>query len=421
MNLQNFLAFLIFMIAMFYTQADYILSANNKNTVSKYWKTCANSWKYIYGNYEICSDKASKPCILQTDYYPIKDRIYRIFIDIKTTYPKLCKTETYCDTFLDIHYYFGKVTDSPSFKLLETINAKSEKRYPRVLSSKLSLDLEDQYSGLYIAISHRNGTCASITNLKLTFHKCSIFSTKNLAIFSSKNAPSSRNKEIINGKCVQNAEEINGNEDILQTCYSNGSYVFKGRCICNKGYERKENTCSKCLTGKFKASNENTECKSCGSNTVQSENNRLTCPCKDGYFRLPSEKQNDHANCYTAGLIKNFKYSNYTDGSVTITWSPSFNHPNNPEVYIVAINDTTTKTKKRQLKFESNEFTTTVDIKVTTEVNIEGRNYCGPTHEERVYVHENRYLSAGNSLNSNKSLLTSIIMVFRCLYMETFI
>ena len=68
--------------------------------------------------------------------------------------------------------------------------------------------------------------------------------TQYLVKFKEYNAPNrSVGEETHKGDCTSNSININGKE-LSVTCKWDGTVTTSGECVCKKGYEKKESTCS---------------------------------------------------------------------------------------------------------------------------------------------------------------------------------
>ena len=219
----------------------YIKSENGENTVSRTWKKSKGSWKYIYSNWEICTQSSSNQFdILDTPYYPVLDRnIKKMTVAIETTFPKSCKGEMKCKLWLNI--FIEEKTNPLSYRYLKSMEIIAEKKYFRQSYRRhiihVSLFKIKVGSVLKFRIQRYNGSCASISNFHLYYHQCETFSKKHLIVNKLYYEPDTVTGEVsIKGQCIDNAVQDERYDGLLQKCYANGTYDFHGICICNKGY-----------------------------------------------------------------------------------------------------------------------------------------------------------------------------------------
>ena len=105
-------------------------------------------------------------------------------------------------------------------------------------------------NGLYLAVVDR-GSCTSITRISVFYYICPE-QTVNLVHYPETVAPPFENpqdREAI-GVCINNASQVSA--DLILECKIGGEWEenLNATCLCNPGYEEKENSCSGKFTSK---------------------------------------------------------------------------------------------------------------------------------------------------------------------------
>uniref|UniRef100_A0A3Q3CYD0 receptor protein-tyrosine kinase n=1 Tax=Haplochromis burtoni TaxID=8153 RepID=A0A3Q3CYD0_HAPBU len=140
--------------------------------------------------------------------------------------------------------------------------------------------------GFYLAFQDI-GACIALLSVRV-FYKTCPGTVQNLATFpetvaGGENQPLTK----VSGVCVDNAAS---EESPRIYCTEEGKWAVQvGQCQCKPGYEEVKDACQECRPGSFKAEASSDACEPCPANTDTLEHGAVLCPCKDGFFRAPTD------------------------------------------------------------------------------------------------------------------------------------
>uniref|UniRef100_A0AAY4B6G7 receptor protein-tyrosine kinase n=1 Tax=Denticeps clupeoides TaxID=299321 RepID=A0AAY4B6G7_9TELE len=172
--------------------------------------------------------------------------------------------------------------------------------------------------GFYLAFQDI-GACVALFSVRVYYKTCPT-TVKGLASFPETVASGEALRKVT-GACVENAVS---EDQPLIFCTTDGEWVVPmGQCQCLPGYEPVDDACRECSSGSFKSAVSSGRCEACPENTEPSSPGALICPCKEGFYRaptdpsstacsgLPSEPLNLAATMTTAAA-----------GRLTLSWNP---------------------------------------------------------------------------------------------------
>ncbi|XP_034446511.1 ephrin type-A receptor 2 isoform X1 [Hippoglossus hippoglossus] len=140
--------------------------------------------------------------------------------------------------------------------------------------------------GFYLAFQDI-GACVALLSVRVYYKTCAS-TVKSLATFP-ETVAGGENPALkeVSGVCVDNAVS----EELPRIyCTVDGEWVVPvGQCQCRPGYEEIKNTCQECQPGFFKADALSDKCEQCPTNTQRLDSGALFCPCKDGFYRAPTD------------------------------------------------------------------------------------------------------------------------------------
>uniref|UniRef100_A0A3Q4I2I6 receptor protein-tyrosine kinase n=1 Tax=Neolamprologus brichardi TaxID=32507 RepID=A0A3Q4I2I6_NEOBR len=140
--------------------------------------------------------------------------------------------------------------------------------------------------GFYLAFQDI-GACIALLSVRV-FYKTCPGTVQNLATFpetvaGGENQPLTK----VSGVCVDNAAS---EESPRIYCTEEGKWAVQvGQCQCKPGYEEVKDACQECRPGSFKAEASSDACEPCPANTDTLQHGAVLCPCKDGFFRAPTD------------------------------------------------------------------------------------------------------------------------------------
>ncbi|XP_060931283.1 ephrin type-A receptor 2 isoform X2 [Limanda limanda] len=140
--------------------------------------------------------------------------------------------------------------------------------------------------GFYLAFQDI-GACVALLSVRVYYKTCAS-TVKSLASFP-ETVAGGENQALreVNGDCVDNAVS---EERPRIYCTVDGEWVVPvGQCQCRAGYEEVKDTCQECQPGFFKTDALSDKCEQCPTNTQRLDSGALFCPCKDGFYRAPTD------------------------------------------------------------------------------------------------------------------------------------
>ncbi|XP_039606726.1 ephrin type-A receptor 5 isoform X4 [Polypterus senegalus] len=188
---------------------------------------------------------------------------------------------------------------------------------------KLNTEVRDvgplSKKGFYLAFQDV-GACIALVSVRVYYKKCPSV-IRNLALFPDTitGADSSQLLEV-SGSCVNNSV---ADEPPRMHCSAEGEWLVPiGKCMCQAGFEEKNNTCQVCRPGFFRASTQSLACSKCPPHSYTHRDASTACVCEDGYFRRDSDPPN--MACTRPPSAPRSAISNVNETSVFLEWlSPS--------------------------------------------------------------------------------------------------
>ncbi|XP_046881577.1 ephrin type-A receptor 2a [Hypomesus transpacificus] len=169
--------------------------------------------------------------------------------------------------------------------------------------------------GFYLAFQDM-GACVALLSVRVYYKMCPA-TVRNLAAFPETVADALREVE---GACVEHAIS-QGSPRIY--CTAKGEWVVPvGQCQCLGGYEAIGDSCRACTQGSFKPAASNESCEICPANTKASSPGALLCPCKDGFYRSPSDPPTSACSALPSAPRDLSSTTLSADGRLQLSWAP---------------------------------------------------------------------------------------------------
>uniref|UniRef100_A0A6I8Q5Y1 receptor protein-tyrosine kinase n=1 Tax=Xenopus tropicalis TaxID=8364 RepID=A0A6I8Q5Y1_XENTR len=184
---------------------------------------------------------------------------------------------------------------------------------------KLNTEIRDvgplTKKGFYLAFQDL-GACIALVSVRVYYKKCPSV-VRNLAVFPDTitGADSSQLLEV-SGLCVNNSVK---EEAPKMHCSAEGEWLVPiGKCMCEEGYEEKNNTCQACPMGFFKSSPQSLMCSKCPPHSYTNEEGSTFCVCEDRYYRRESDPYT--MSCTRPPSAPRNAISNINETSVFLEW-----------------------------------------------------------------------------------------------------
>ncbi|XP_063314805.1 ephrin type-A receptor 5 [Pelobates fuscus] len=169
--------------------------------------------------------------------------------------------------------------------------------------------------GFYLAFQDV-GACIALVSVRVYYKKCTSV-VRNLALFPDTitGADSSQLLEV-SGLCVNNSVT---DESPKMHCSAEGEWLVPiGKCMCQEGYEEKNNTCQPCRPGFFKSSPQSVTCNKCPPHSYAQEEGSTFCFCEEHYYRRESDPYT--MACTRPPSAPRNAISNINETSVFLEW-----------------------------------------------------------------------------------------------------
>ncbi|KAM6206296.1 ephrin type-A receptor 5 isoform 9-T10 [Sarcoramphus papa] len=169
--------------------------------------------------------------------------------------------------------------------------------------------------GFYLAFQDV-GACIALVSVRVYYKKCPSV-IRNLARFPDTitGADSSQLLEV-SGICVNHSVT---DEAPKMHCSAEGEWLVPiGKCLCEAGYEEKNNTCQVCRPGFFKASPHSPSCSKCPPHSYTLDEASTSCLCEEHYFRKESDPPT--MACTTPSPVSSVKKGKITKNSISLSW-----------------------------------------------------------------------------------------------------
>ncbi|GCB64941.1 hypothetical protein scyTo_0009898 [Scyliorhinus torazame] len=255
----------------------------------------------------------------------------RVFIELKFTvrdcnsFPDI---ETSCKETFNLYYAesdfdYGTIFRKSQFKKIDTIAPDEVTRQEDVDSRNVKINVEVRavgplkQKGFYLAFQDV-GACVALVSVRVYYKKCPA-NVRNMAAFPETIAGEDSQvlSEVI-GTCVDHAV---AHEPPKMYCNSDGEWLVPvGQCMCEAAYEIVNGTCQECKEGFFKSEATNDPCLECPANTRPSETGSTLCPCKEGFYRAPSDQAT--SACSWPPSIPEVLTASAVGSMVVLRWRP---------------------------------------------------------------------------------------------------
>ncbi|XP_053559247.1 ephrin type-A receptor 5 isoform X2 [Bombina bombina] len=169
--------------------------------------------------------------------------------------------------------------------------------------------------GFYLAFQDV-GACIALVSVRVYYKKCPSV-VRNLAFFPDTitGADSSQLLEV-SGSCVNLSVT---DEAPKMHCSAEGEWLVPiGKCMCQEGYEEKNNTCQACQPGFFKSSPQSQTCSKCPPHSYTHEEGSTSCVCEERYYRRESDPYS--MACTRPPSSPRNAISNINETSVFLEW-----------------------------------------------------------------------------------------------------
>ncbi|XP_041447051.1 ephrin type-A receptor 5 isoform X2 [Xenopus laevis] len=184
---------------------------------------------------------------------------------------------------------------------------------------KLNTEIRDvgplNKKGFYLAFQDL-GACIALVSVRVYYKKCQSV-VRNLAVFPDTitGADSSQLLEV-SGMCINHSVT---EEAPKMHCSAEGEWLVPiGKCMCEEGYEEKNNTCQACPMGFFKSSPQSLMCSKCPPHSFTHEEGSTYCVCEDRYYRRESDPYT--MSCTRPPSAPRNAISNINETSVFLEW-----------------------------------------------------------------------------------------------------
>ncbi|KAG8454312.1 hypothetical protein GDO86_000816 [Hymenochirus boettgeri] len=169
--------------------------------------------------------------------------------------------------------------------------------------------------GFYLAFQDL-GACIALVSVRVYYKRCPTV-IRNLACFPDTitGADSSQLLEV-SGSCVNNSVT---DEAPKMHCSAEGEWLVPiGKCMCQEGYEEKNNTCQACQPGFFKSSPQSLMCSKCPPHSYTHEEGSSSCICEEHFYRRQSDPYT--MSCTRPPTSPRNAISNINETSVFLEW-----------------------------------------------------------------------------------------------------
>ncbi|CAL8338256.1 unnamed protein product [Merluccius merluccius] len=169
--------------------------------------------------------------------------------------------------------------------------------------------------GFYLAFQDM-GACVALLSVRVYYKTCPS-TVKSLAAFPETVTDGLREVE---GSCVAHAASP---VTPRIYCTADGEWMVPVvQCQCEAGHEAVGESCEECSPGFFKPTASSKFCQVCPKNTKVSAAGALVCPCKDGFYRSPSDPATSACSA-PPGAPRDLAASTLSaEGRLQLSWSP---------------------------------------------------------------------------------------------------
>nr|XP_055053412.1 ephrin type-A receptor 4 isoform X3 [Misgurnus anguillicaudatus] len=186
---------------------------------------------------------------------------------------------------------------------------------------KLNTEVRDvavlSRTGFYLAFQDL-GACIALVSVHVFYKKCPL-AVRNLAQFPDTVTGADTSSLVeVRGSCVNHSEE---QEVPKMYCGADGEWLVPiGNCLCNPGYEERNEQCQVCKVGYYRSLLSDDGCHRCPLNSYSIKEGATSCNCDKGYYR--SETDPASMPCTRPPSAPRNLISNVNETSVLLEWSP---------------------------------------------------------------------------------------------------
>uniref|UniRef100_A0A671PC63 receptor protein-tyrosine kinase n=1 Tax=Sinocyclocheilus anshuiensis TaxID=1608454 RepID=A0A671PC63_9TELE len=177
---------------------------------------------------------------------------------------------------------------------------------------KLNTEVRDvgvlSRAGFYLAFQDV-GACIALVSIHVFYKKCPL-AVRNLAQFPDTVTGADTSSLVeVRGSCVNHSEE---QEVPKMYCGADGEWLVPiGNCLCNPGYEERNEQCQVCKVGYYRSLSSDGGCRKCPLHSYSTKEGATSCDCDKGYYR--SETDPATIRCLSSPSVLT---------SVLLEWSP---------------------------------------------------------------------------------------------------
>uniref|UniRef100_A0A8C2EI54 receptor protein-tyrosine kinase n=1 Tax=Cyprinus carpio TaxID=7962 RepID=A0A8C2EI54_CYPCA len=186
---------------------------------------------------------------------------------------------------------------------------------------KLNTEIRDvgvlSHTGFYLAFQDV-GACIALVSVHVFYKKCPL-AVRNLAQFPDTVTGADTSSLVeVRGSCVNHSEE---QEVPKMYCGADGEWLVPiGNCLCNPGYEERNEQCQVCKVGYYRSLSSDGSCRKCPLHSYSMKEGATSCDCDKGYYR--SETDPAAMPCTRPPSAPHNLISNVNETSVLLEWSP---------------------------------------------------------------------------------------------------
>ncbi|XP_051535171.1 ephrin type-A receptor 4-like isoform X2 [Myxocyprinus asiaticus] len=250
--------------------------------------------------YQVCNVmEASQNNWLRTHWIQ-RGPAQRIYIEIKFTLRDCnslpgvigtCK-ETFNLYYLESDFDNERYAHESRFTKIDTVAA--DESFTQVdigdRIMKLNTEVRDvgvvSRKGFYLAFQDV-GACIALVSVRVFYNKCPI-AVRNLAQFPDTVTGADTSSLVeVRGSCVNHSEE---QEVPKMYCGADGEWLVPiGNCLCNPGYEERNEQCQVCKVGYYRSLSSDGSCRKCPMHSFSIKEGATSCDCDKGYYRSETD------------------------------------------------------------------------------------------------------------------------------------
>ncbi|XP_077158644.1 ephrin type-A receptor 5 isoform X4 [Paroedura picta] len=171
--------------------------------------------------------------------------------------------------------------------------------------------------GFYLAFQDV-GACIALVSVRVYYKKCPVV-VQNLAVFPDTITGGDASQLLeVSGACISHSVT---DELPRMHCSAEGEWLVPiGKCLCEAGYEEKNNSCQACRPGFFKDSPQSPTCTKCPPHSYTQEEASTSCVCEENYYRKETDPPT--MACTRPPSAPRSAISNVNETSVFLEWIP---------------------------------------------------------------------------------------------------